>query len=146
MASSQIVKVVIEVELIDDGDAPVTHTLTSKHSVAEMEASKRHEQAMLTALRSDATIYAQFVRNTILGSIEALGIHNEIGGLAQVRCSFSANVALLETLVPRLPADAQQYYQQAAQEGWLSDGTELVFDTIKATPLTLAVEYGIDQV
>jgi hypothetical protein len=143
MASSQKVKVVIEVELVDDENAPVPYTIVSNLTATELAENKRHERAMLTALRADPASYAEFVKNTIIGSIDASGVNREISELAQVRDYYTACVAVLQNLIPRLPADAQQYFQQATREGWLADGTDLVFDTIKATPLTLTVEYPV---
>ncbi|MCB2410754.1 hypothetical protein [Hymenobacter lucidus] len=145
MASSRKIKVVIEVELVDDDNAPANYTIVSDLSAAELEVSKQHEQAMLAALRADPASYAEFVKNIVIGSIEASGVNREISELARVRDYYTASVAVLQNLIPKLPAEAQQYYQQATREGWLADGTDLVFDTIKATPLTLTVEYPVEQ-
>ncbi|MCB2380474.1 hypothetical protein LGH70_22970 [Hymenobacter sp. BT635] len=141
MASPQIVKVVIEVELVDDTTVAVTHAASGQRANAEGAETEQYEQAMLAALRADPASYIEFVKNAAIGSIEAFGVSRELGGLAQVRSYFTANVTLLEKLIPNLPADAQRYFQQATQEGWLADGMELVFDTITATPVKLTVEY-----
>lgn len=139
----QKVKVVIEVEICDSGQPAKDHYEIWGNSIseAEEEAEKQHNQALLTALRSNQANYIDFIKTIVVGSIESLEINREVTALAKMGYPYSASMAILQKLFPQLPVASQQYFQQASNEGWLSESIELIFNTIWAHPINLTVEY-----
>lgn len=135
------VKVVIEVEI---SEQPIRdHYEIWGHHIpeAEQEAERHHNQALLDLLRSKPDSYSEFIRTVVVGSIEELEMNRDITRLSTIGCPYTASLAILQKLFPQLSKDSQQYFQQASQEGWLSEGVEPAFSAIRAIPISLSVEY-----
>lgn len=129
----QKVNVVIEVEL-----AEVDHVLPTDPAFFR---DGEHEQILLAALKADPASYDAFIRTVVIGSVAALATGREIDALAHMNCSYTAGLAVLESLFSQLPSTSRQHFEQAQREGWLSEGTLSIHDTIQASPIRLTVEY-----
>ncbi|TGD76911.1 hypothetical protein [Hymenobacter wooponensis] len=143
MTTSRKIKVIIEVEVIESEHLPSSQSITWNLPVSDEEAKieEFHNQVLLNALRADTDKHTEFIKTIILGSIEPLELNQKITGMLQIGSPYSDSIAILQNLFPQLPKSSQQYFQQAIQEGWLSEGIELVFNTIQARPTNLTIQY-----
>jgi hypothetical protein len=146
----QKIKVVIEVELIEYEQltevsralqAADSTTSVSQPTSSEEQADLLHGQTLLELLRADPASYAEFVKNRIVSSLESLEVHRQLASLANLKCSYSAGLDVLTRLLPQLPSSARLHFQQASQQGWMSEGTDLLFGAVQANPISLTVEF-----
>jgi hypothetical protein len=145
------VKIIIEVELseqehvIDSTPNPLDHSLRlgidMKDATLEEQMNLQHAQLLLDALRADPASYAEYVKCIIIGSLEGIEINKMIPSLANIECTYSAGLAVLESLLPKLPPNTQHHFKQAIQQGYISECTELVYNSFKACPISLAVNH-----
>ena len=143
MARTQKIKVVFEIELTEadhiasPGGAEDPAGAATTH---EERADRVHAQTLLTALRANPTLYAEFVKTLALYSLDILGMNQGFAGLANLRDIYSASLEVLRAVVPQLPPAAQAHYQQLMEDGLLSEGTQPLYDAMQLTPLRLTVE------
>ncbi|MCB2410933.1 hypothetical protein [Hymenobacter lucidus] len=134
----QKIKVVIEVELRERPPS----ALSVPDSEADAEGHG-YEQALFAMLQADPERYADFVKILAITSLESYGIHHMIAGLAQISDTYTAGIQILKSLVPRFSSQAQVYLHQAIEEGWIMDGTDSIYNRVKAEPISLSVEYPV---
>ena len=137
MARTQKINVVIEVELRE------SEQILPRPSSADSDLTgdQSHEQTLLNALRDEPERYAEFVRLTVISSVEAYGAAHMLIGLARIQDTYTASLDVLEKLLPRLPQATQAHFQEGIEKGWISEGTDSVFNAVQAKPVSLAVEY-----
>ena len=136
MESVRKIRIVIEAELRER--VPTTPS-PSAPDIDPLECG--YEQTLFSALRDDPERYAEFIKIRAITSLEILGMHNEISGLAQIRDSHTASIRILESLLPSLPQPAQHYLQEALTKGWIMDDADSIYNTLKIEPLSLTIEY-----
>lgn len=148
MVNLQKIRVTIEVELQESAQimpTPFTQAAggdaAAGLTAADLQAERLHEQALLEALRADPASHAEFIKMAVISSLESLGIHRMLPGLAQIKDTYTVSLNVLKNLVPHLPPAAQAHFQQAIAEGWLSDCTEGLFNAVQAEPVRLTVDY-----
>jgi hypothetical protein len=134
----QKIKVVIEMELRER--APANSSIPDSEMDAEGHG---YEQALFAMLEADPERYAEFVRILAVTSLEIRGMHHEISELAQIRDTYTANMQLLNSFLPRFSQPAQAYLHQAIEEGWITDGTDSIFERVQVEPVSLHVEYPV---
>jgi len=143
MARTKKIKVVFEIELTEADHIASLATPEDPVGAAathEERADRVHAQTLLTALRADPTLHAEFVRILALYSLDIIGMNGGFAGLANLRDLYSASLEVLRTVVPQLPLAAQAHYQQLMEDGLLSEGTQPLYEAIQLTPLRLTVE------
>ena len=150
MTRPQKLNVIIEVELIErDQIIPTSFwqngSAAGTGTAADLHADQAHEQVLLDTLRADPARYAEFIRTIVIGRVEDILVNRLIPELSQVGHSYTASLQVLEELLPCLPRAAQEHFQQGMREGWLSEGTESVFNAVQATPLRLTVHYPVES-
>ncbi len=62
-------------------------------------------------------------------------------GLANLRDIYTASLEVLKAVVPKLPPAAQAHYQQLIQDGFLSEGTQPLYQAMEFTPLRLTASF-----
>ena len=145
------VKIIIEVELSEQkhviDSIPASLELSSilgkgmQDATLEEQMNLHHAQLLLDALRADPASYAEYVKSIIIGSLESIETNKMIPSLANIECTYSAGLAVLESLLHRLPPNTQHYFKQAIQQGYISECTESVFNSFKACPISLTVNH-----
>ncbi|WP_324680382.1 hypothetical protein [Hymenobacter sp. GOD-10R] len=134
----QKIKMVIELELRER--APNNPSIPDPDTDAE---SHGYEQALFAMLEADPQRYAEFVKILAIISLETLGIHNDIPKLAQIRDTYTANMQILRSLLPRFSSPAQAYLHKAIEQGWIMDSTDSIFNRVQVEPVSLRVEYPV---
>jgi hypothetical protein len=143
MASTRIIKIVFEIELTEEDDiaSPVApEDLDEADSTSEEKADRVHAQTLLTALRANPALHAEFVKILAIYSLDIVGMNQGFANLANLRDIYSASLEVLRAVVPQLPPAARAHYQQLLQDGHLSEGTQPLYEALQFTPLRLLVE------
>lgn len=143
MARTQNIKVVFEIELIEAEDIAspmVPDAPGGAVATPEERADRVYAQTLLTGLRANSTLHAEFVKILALYSLDILGMHQGFAGLANLRDTYTASLQVLRAVIPQLPPAAQAHYQQLIQEGTLSEGTMPLYQAMQCTPIRLTIE------
>lgn len=143
MARTRIIKIVFEIELTEEDDiaSPMApEELDGADSMAEEKADRVHAQTLLTALRANPALHAEFVKILAIYSLDIVGMNGGFAGLANLRDIYSASLEVLRAVVPQLLPAARAHYQQLLQDGHLSEGTMPLYQALQFTPLRLIVE------
>lgn len=95
-----------------------------------------HEQALLTALRANPAVYAEFVKAAVVGRLELLS-GRDFFRLARVQ---RQEYEVLADLIDQLPEPAAAYFQEAVAGEWLHNATELLTESFTFHYPTITVE------
>ena len=116
MARTQIIQVVIEVELTEHDQIIPHPALAQRSTPAEQRDNERHEQALLEVLRADPARYAEFIRFLLGETLASCEADRQLVALVQIPEATEVVYTLLKELVPRLPSAAQAYFHRAQQQ------------------------------
>ena len=140
MAHTKKIKVVFEIELTEEEGISSLDGLAGATATHEERADRVHAQTLLTVLRADPNLHAEFVKILAIYSLDIMGMNQGFAGLANLRDIYTASVEVLRAVIPQLPPAAQAHYQQLIHDGSLSEGTMPLYQALHFTPLRLTVE------
>jgi hypothetical protein len=143
MATTQKIRVVLEVDLTYDEHARSSYPLGTNADAAESAIDTAFAHVLLAALREDPVRYAEFVKTVVVGGIQVFEECRELVGLAGIGCPYTTGLTILQQVIPQLSPEAQAHFQLANQEDWFSESVDTIYNAVKATPTKMSVEYPV---
>jgi hypothetical protein len=141
MATTQKIRVVLEVDLTYDEQARASHL----PGTAVNETDTAYARALLAALQTDPVRYVDFIKTIVMNGIQVFEEGRALVGLSGISYPYEAGLEILEQVIPQLSPEAQAHFHLANQESWFSDSVDTIYNALSATPTKMSVEYPVIQ-
>lgn len=141
MATTQKIRVVLEVDLTYDEQARASHL----PGTAVNETNTAYARALLTALQTNPSRYIDFIKTIVMNGIQIFEEDRALVGLSGMDSPYTAGLEILEQVIPQLSPVAQAHFHLANQENWFSESVDTIYNALSATPIKMTVEYPVSQ-